>query len=716
MSHDQCSGCVASARAREAAAEQLETLSAENDALAEQVFSLQRELDQMRKQLDAARGSTKEGGSSLSVSSAPASTKLLVQADTVETEGDGCFPRRLQSELRPHGAVNIIALTAVAVASAHASHGSGGGGSVVFSAGADRKLVASFVGSAAGASEGGTTELASVLLAAPGLCLAVNVSAADTSGIRGGLLAAGLMDGRVALLQWVLANSSSGPSLTFVGSPLYLSLHSKYVIRVAWSPCGRYVATASHDRSLALLEVVMTSSSRTTDDDACCLSVRKVQQCYFKGPVEALVWAWTPRVGSPASLPLSLSSPPVTLVAASRGSSTLHYITVIRHSHSHGQHKSGHTSTPARIDDASLLASSLGLAPGQWLPVLSGSSDVSDDSLIRLLLHRVPLSEDGAAGSMFLASHGGSGGDSTLGQGPLTLAPVTAGGEGKEGVEMTPAAASPSVAAVVSSNGTDADDASSSSSLATQMQRLNPFNSAVEGGPVSDSTLFPGPTQQALTSSDATEGARYIPVGFAIVDLAVPPHLQHQQASAASSEPVLAACADNGVIYLFRFGSNALVRRLVGHVVGSGLGATTRIAWLPQPSQASAASVNAPSCHYLAASSERDFCVVIYSTGSGQPVARLGVGQPLPMTGWISGSSSGDSTDSSAARSSRYGHNVIASRSTAATGSAADVQSQGHTASIKDLAMVMVPKGGEGGAATPALVTCGFDKRLMVWA
>jgi hypothetical protein len=240
-------------------------------------------------------------------------------------------------------------------------------------------------------------------------------------------------------------------------------------------------------------------------------------------------------------------------------------------------------------------------------------------------------------------------------------------------------------------------------------------------------------------SGDVTEGGRYIPVGFSICDLAVPPQPAaaaghaaptSTTAAAATSTPaplLLAACGDNGVVYVYPFGCNRVAARLVGHVAANALGAQTRITWVPPrraptppvplpsahlPSAAAAAAAagalppplplpptTTSECFYLAASSERDFSVVVYSVGAGRPVARLGIGQPVPG-GWL---------DASRGSSDDEGERGGPGR--------ACYQPRGHTASIKDLAVVVAPPavGGGDDGAWPLLLTVGFDKRLLVW-
>jgi hypothetical protein len=618
---DGCAACAAAARARAAAADQLAALAAENDALAAEVLAL-------RSQLAAATTTTGggEAAAAREPEREPAAPAATADDDDVLTDGDGTFPAGVAAALTPHagggsagggsgGGANVLAAALVA------------GGRAVVSAGADRRLVVTLLGgSDAGSSGGGGGS--SLTLPAPALALAVRPpQPGDELQQHQQLVAAALMDGSLALVPLLTA-----PVPAFVApatgahEPLLLPrLHAKYAAAAGWSPCGRFLATGGADGSLALLRVVIAAGSAAAPH-----RVAKLQQCYFRGPVEALAWAATP-CGSDGDGGIDA----VTLVVAVRGSPTLHYLTLL----------------PGG-GDGNADAGALGLAPGQWLPVLRHAGQEEEGAgtgsaaPVRLLLHRVPLSEDGDAGSMFAAPSEARVGLSgqrvlPLGQGPLSLATTTGGG-----VDMAP-------------------------------------QPAPSGAP-----------------ADSTEGGRYIPVGFAVTGLAVSP----LDPAGSSGGRTLAVAADNGVVYLFRFGTNALRGRLVGHVVGTatvgGIGTSpTRIAWVPRSVAGHAAGDAAAVHHYLAATSERDFAVVIYSS-SGKPLARLGLGQPLPGALLTA--------DGDATRATRYGHNVRALQQ-----QEDGIQTAGHSASIKDLVAGFVALGEDN--AKPALVTCGFDKQVLVW-
>lgn len=700
-----CERCLAAARSRVAAAEQLALLSAENDALGEQVYALQREVEALRTRLAAgapdapAAAAATSGGDDDTCTQEDASAALhaLSVLDDVTTEGDGAIPTTCAAEGTPHGAANIVSTATLPVA---------GWPTVVISGGADRRLVASVIDQPGADDCGACRQLGAITLPAPALCLApcparLTVGNQPAGSCVHGLLACGLMDGRTALVRWRLtlpSDASSGMAIEWEAgavpplSPLLLGLHSKYVTRVGWSPCGRFLATGSHDRSLALLRVEHSAEALQAT-----VRVTKLQQCYFSGPVEALAWAWTPVPTHP-----SLVGPPsVTLVAASRGSPTLHYLTLM--------HIDSSASGSGATTREAAAAAAAGLAAGQWLPLLT-SSLASGSGTLHLLMHRLPLSEDGLSGSMFLA---GTAAADSLGQGRLSLQAAEEGGA-REGVSCV-AARRAGLASSLASDG----QATSVFASAGFPGGGSPFNSAAERGCGAPGASGAGDALGAPGvggGGDVTEGGRYIPVGFAVVDLAVPLQPLAPPARSIGDAPsgplLLAACGDNGVVYVYRFGHNAVRSRLVGHVVGTALGAPTRITWIPPRTQDGGAP-GTGSCtaqpHYLAATSERDYAVVVYSTASGKPVARLGLGQPIPG-GYLAATEAGGAAGGSAAdaaRSSRYGGNVRALQA----GGGSHLQSRGHAASIKDIAAVPSTAPGK----PPALVTVGFDKKLLVW-
>lgn len=190
-----------------------------------------------------------------------------------------------------------------------------------------------------------------------------------------------------------------------------------------------------------------------------------------------------------------------------------------------------------------------------------------------------------------------------------------------------------------------------------------------ERGAVEDTVDDTAPTPHR----DLTEGGFLIPVGFTIVDMAT-------SIDEAGGLPRLAVAADNGVVYVFEWGTNTLLHRLAGHHFTSGLQCSTRLSWCPESYQ------------YLAVTSERDWSVCVYSAVSGRILARLGAGQAIaaPLS----------------CHPRALTHATSAVCDTAGNANKAPVlHSDGHTGLIKQLMW----------AAPHLMVTAGFDKRVLVW-
>jgi hypothetical protein len=288
---------------------------------------------------------------------------------------------------------------------------------------------------------------------------------------------------------------------------------------------------------------------------------------------------------------------------------------------------------------------------------------------VSLWLYRVPLSEDGPlidvawgallAGAAAGAGAGGAGGGEGLG---AALASADS-----EDVRDASANAAAATAAAKDAPPADADDADGDAARVRAALRGRHVVSRADGALEGADAAVPG------------AGSGFIRVGFAIIDLACEPvreaggAARAARAGAVAPPPprLLAAAADSGVVYLLRFGSNAVARTLVGHrVVGGAVGAATRLAWLPPPPPPLA-----PSCLYLAATSDADHALVLFSVGSGRVAARLGR------------------------------------------------EAGGHSGAVKGLRALADAEGGEGEAgeeggaeaAAPKLLSCGFDKRCIVW-
>ena len=506
----------------------------------------------------------------------------------------------------------------------------------------------------------------------------------DTQTTVSGILAAGLMDGTVAIVEWAHTFGSSH-ALSLSVSAL-LRMHTKYASRVAFSADGSLLASASHDGSVCLFTVEPTAgvpcdgglSSSSSRVPPTPVVVRLLQRVFWGPPgalaggpvaVEAITWAPLPVVEGSSGRCEGAWGASATLVVSIRGAPTLQYLSVL----SAGL-RSQDEDQAAELP-AALRRHGLDAAAATTLPLLPpGSSRF-------LVLHRIPLSEDGGLASIFRGAPGALASGGALSVVAVTDDDAEPSSSGAPGIHVLPTQSTSQADSVV------------------RHSRFADFSSASSGAPSGSAR---GGAGEAL--EDRSEGGFFIPVGFTVIDLAVAPGPDSR------APPLLAAAADNGVIFVFRLGSNAVLRRLVGHSVSSELSAGTRIAWWPgRPRQGGAESDDtekgegweaaaSSSSHYLVASSERDFALVVYSVGAQREVGRLGRGQPLRVGGhpalWTSGSSA---VQSDAEEDSGPRHTL------------------GHAASIKAVVCAQLPSE-SGAASVPVLITAGFDKRVIVWA
>jgi WD domain, G-beta repeat len=101
----------------------------------------------------------------------------------------------------------------------------------------------------------------------------------------------------------------------------------------------------------------------------------------------------------------------------------------------------------------------------------------------------------------------------------------------------------------------------------------------------------------------------YIPVGFSVDDISI----SSGNIGASSDSPILALAGDNGTIYLFKFGSNEILRRFAGHIppsASSVVNHRTRIKWQP-------------SSPYLAVTSEKESAILFFSLASQTVVKKF---------------------------------------------------------------------------------------------
>jgi hypothetical protein len=398
--------------------------------------------------------------------------------------------------------------------------------------------------------------------------------------------------------------------------------HARHATRLAWTEhtasgdgtgIAGYLASASSDRSIALFQVGLAVAFEGRDQTtsggelSMCVKARRLQQLYFKmGAPEAIAWAPAPlALAADSAAPAAAAAAECRcLVAAVRGSPTLYYISVVS-------------------DEAGCASDAPGFPfNGQRVPLLCEAGEPSP-RIQSVFVHRVPISEDGSEFSLFHAAAPSA----TEASAPLEPA-VGAWGW----------------------------DVASSTVIETHV-----VHSASAGLTDAEGCYFQAP-------ADSTEGGFYIPVGFGIIDLAIAfdaalckPWVSELRALDNLVRPpfMVAAAADNGVVFMYKFGTNKMAARLVGHLINSNITAATRIRFLPLSPQW--ARTTMAWGQYIAVTSDSDHSVVVYSVGSERIVAKLG-------------------------------------------------GNGGHTAAIKDIQFLSRP-----GTMPPCLISSGLDKRLICW-
>jgi hypothetical protein len=750
---DGCAGCADHVRRRTAAQAQLTRLTAANEDLEREVDSLQQKLEASRaaavRLWEAVRGAgieveggveglealllppgaggdgdgDGEGGQG-GAAAASAEATVSSEADgprgskgvsptsssssssssflqDVFVEGDGALARRLLAEFRPHGTANILCACVLPAAGAGA-----GAGLVVLTGGADRRLIASRVTTTAPPSSSSTSsapaDVATLITFATlsGPVLSIDVRPCGT------VIAASCMDGTVHLLPLLLTGAGGRSTFDF-GDPTVLRAHSKYVSRVAWSPSGRFLATASADHSLAVYEcddggkVGAFSSSSSSAPSPPRVSVSMLQQLYFaRGGVEAISWVceaeqtivagaalaaaaptsaaapssdpdaddWAESIAAPPAPPTTTASSPSavrvdTLVAAVRASPVLYYARLVTCTGTDA------AAAAAALTAAPLVAALEARGLGQALPVLQqDGAAVGSAPRPQLWLYRVPLSEDGAGVDISWPTL------ERILTAATTEDPAAAAGAPSsppgptDDVRATNADGTrPAQGVLAPALGDDDDLDGDAARIRAALRGRHVVSSS--DGELTDTLAG----REAPRSSNAGAGAgavsappvqtsSFIRVGYSIVDLACSPG-----SGVGGGGRALALAADSGVVYILPFGTNTVLRRLVGHAVASAVSAGTRLAWHPSVPVAGhgagSSGVAGGLPFYLVASSETDFALVAYSVGSGKAAARM----------------------------------------------------VGHKGTVKEIVSLGAGmKGGREGSGA-VLVTCGFDKRVLVW-
>jgi WD40 repeat protein len=589
----ECAGCVKASRARAAVSSQLLALHKESEAMHREIEDLRQQLATSKRNYEAVCEAALEYGVDLSGFEAEvdvddsghprdrdqAEKELL---GDVITDGDLNLPSKCAGSYSPNASANVVSLVPLGVET-----------EAVLCACGDRSVVTAMLEEAHTEDEQVRIAFSLVnkhIATAPYLCGAA-MPPPDTHSLTAPLtatsvdgkqwIACGGMDGSFTLYSYARSHAAALPTLDL---HLRLPLHDKYLTRLAWSPCGRYLATASHDMSLCFLRVSSCHDAASAGHPVLTI----LQRCYFLGNVDALAWKED------------------CLVVAVHGMPVLYYI---------GLPSQRGLDTTAAIR----------------LPIQQGDGHgiTLEDGMDALRLYRVPISEDGVHVDICKASN--------------TCVPATA-------------------------------------TVPTQQPHA------------ADSSAAP--------LIDLSERGFYMPVGFSIVDVAV----SKVAVETGKGQHYLAAASDNGIIFLYQWGSNTILRRLVGHNVNATFQSATRLAWHPSSSS------------YLLATSDRDFTLCIYSVGSGRVVLKLGIGQPvLGMalsasigTQYKGEKETGEVSTTSVWGSSRYGHNLVTEEGQSlATSDTTDVprQTVGHTGCIKEVHWVR-----------PHLIlSAGFDKKVLAW-
>jgi hypothetical protein len=625
--------------------------------------------------LDSSSSSTNHLPTSLSSSlSSKTSANLQFESDSfiadVLTEGDGVTVSKAKFDFRPHDKANILCVRVLQPMNDEM---------IVITGGADKRIIASSVLSKEDSQQIDSAQsiqlLDTLILTAPVLCL----------DVRGNVILAGCMDGSLHLLSFgdgrdrdsisksedEQVNVSVKKGLTFF-KPYTLKAHEKYITRVMSSPRSGIVASASSDKSLSLFKVI-------EEEGRGGKRLHRLQQLFFaKGGVEAIEWAVEHDSDDLIieTLAISVRSSPVLyylrFVTTSRGNAEVDQLSSILSAGGFGS-------------QVSFLVDSFNDVPQNNTSSASNSTkgaySSSNPSTEQMWLYRVPLSEDGQRVDCswkhlysFYSLGGGVDGDAIK---PRLINDDDV--RDLESSQQNVSALQLSSSSSSSSSLLDKDDIDGDAKRVRDALRGKHVTSTIDG--------------ELIVSSSTSISQGYIRVGFTVIALACEPYLVPDIPSFSSSTssssssplvpPLLAIAADNGACYIVRFGSNEIIRTLVGHSVGSAVSASTKVSWHPQGkddvTKRGYSLSSSLSSAYLAVTSESDYSIVLYSIGSGKIAKRLGKSEG------------------------------------------------GHSGSIKDVTFVeMRGWGGEGGMSRKEerglrrrikrrMVTVSFDKRCVVW-
>jgi hypothetical protein len=594
----------------------------------------------------------------------------------VLTDGDGRTVAKICSDFRPHDKANILCVRVLEPLNLNTKEyketitdddNDANNELIVITGGADKRIVASSVYiNSTSESNNLPTLIDSIILSAPVLCLDVQKK----------IILAGCMDGSLHVVSFGIQKNDIRDkkeecNRTFL--PRFtMKAHEKYVTRVTSSPITGMIATSSSDKTLSLYLL----DEKKKDD----IKLHRLQQLFFaKGAVEAVEWAVEHNSKDLVieTLAISVRSSPVLyylrFVQTSRSNEEIHQLTNILSANGFG------ALVPFLVDTYSYFPT---LSTSTSSSSSSSSSSSNEEKMTRQLwLYRVPLSEDGQRVDCSWKS--------LYNSALFVSTSVSSSIPTNETISLQCAINDDDVRDLMSQNrernillhtiqnqqridqeDSDKDDIDGDAKRVREALRGRHITSTMDGELVSNVNIN-------VSSSNGGKG--YIRVGFTVISLACEPctySSERLDSSMPISPPLLALAADNCACYIVRFGSNSIIRTLVGHSVGSAVSASTKVAWHPQIREEK--SITASSLYrenglttsvllssaYLAVTSESDFSIILYSIGSGRIAKKLGRNEG------------------------------------------------GHTGSIKDLSFV-INTGNK--KVKKRMVTVSFDKRCIVW-
>lgn len=667
---------------------------------------------------DGTSTNTVPSQSTATVSSLPlpvSTAKPIHQYDTLDnhydiyTEGNGDTLQRSILQYSPHGhTTNILTVDAIQFSTNNNRSKKSTIDTLVFSGGADKQIIVSLITSPSSffsstltgsIGDDGTPlppiVLTQTKLSAPILRIKIHpsVKLSTDNGLPYGILTIGCMDGFVYIYEYhcsYAVNNGSNLSIplshgqTTIQCTLTqhscIHTHQKYITKIQWSPTGTYLAIGSADRSLSLYryqEISPPSTDSTMLKDNIFI-IPKIQQFYFnRGSVEALAWTKETLVVSdvPPKLPLIDVE---TLVIAVRDAPVLYYLRCLN--------PTTNSSTIDHNHSGSILSDTLLSCQGigQYFPSLHSSffsSSLTESLLpIHLWMYRLPLSEDSTPIDItwssivqrWLKSSSSS---------SNTYNTYTSDASIARDNDITVQNPSSTVSTTAASNdNTDDEDVY----RVQEALRTQTITSTMDG------TLI-----QSTGNADIFPG--YIKVGYTVTELVS----SNSSTGTLSTLSLLAAATDTGIIYVYHFGTNKILRRLIGYSTSSASSSSsasiqcnTCLVWSPISSVSSVSSLP----DYLIVTSDQDYALVVYSIGSGKIIRRLN-------NTTVKENQNLNTNTSSSSKVTIGGH----------TGIIKDITIPNRTALPNNLLHTNTSSISSSSEVTLDFLSCGFDKRIIGW-